>query len=77
MLEKMRSFISEQLNCDESEINPETDFREDLGADSLDLYELVMTLEEEYSMEIPPEELQALNTVGDVIEYLKAHGIEE
>ena len=49
MLEKMRSFISEQLNCDESEINPETDFREDLGADSLDLYELVMTLEEEYS----------------------------
>ena len=64
MLEKMRSFISEQLNCDESEINPETDFR-------------VMTLEEEYSMEIPPEELQTLNTVGDVIEYLKAHGIEE
>lgn len=77
MLEKMRKYIAEELNVDESEIDTDTDFRDDLGADSLDLYELAMKLEDEYEIEIPVEELQDLRTVGDVIEYLGSHGIEE
>ncbi len=77
MLEKMKQYISEQLNIDEDEITEETSFKDDLGADSLDLYELVMNLEDEYSIEIPAEDLEGLTTVGDVISYLKAHGIEE
>ena len=67
MLEKMREIIAEQLNCDAESIQPETSFKEDLGADSLDLFELVMALEDEYSVEIPAEELQELTTVGAVI----------
>ena len=77
MLEKMRRYIADQLNVDENEIGPDTSFRDDLGADSLDLYELVMNLEDEYSLEIPVEDLQNMNTVGDVMKYLTAHGIEE
>lgn len=77
MLEKMREIIAEQLSCDEGEINLETSFKDDLGADSLDLFELVMALEDEYSVEIPAEELQELTTVGSVIDYLKNKGVEE
>ncbi|MDO5338270.1 MAG: acyl carrier protein [Eubacteriales bacterium] len=73
MLEKMREIISEQLNCDAEAINLNTSFKEDLGADSLDLFELVMALEDEYNIEIPSEELSALTTVGEVIDYLNAH----
>ncbi len=77
MLEKMKKYISEELNVDEDEIQMDTSFQDDLGADSLDLYELVMNLEDEYGIEIPVEELQKMSTVGDVIRYLKAQGIEE
>ena len=77
MLEKMREVIAEQLNCDAESIQPETSFKEDLGADSLDLFELVMALEDEYSVEIPAEELQELTTVGAVMDYLKKIGVEE
>ena len=77
MLEKMREIIAEQLNCEAESIQPETSFKEDLGADSLDLFELVMALEDEYSVEIPSEELQELTTVGAVIDYLKKIGVEE
>ena len=77
MLEKMKEIIAEQLNCDAESITPETSFKEDLGADSLDLFELVMALEDEYSVEIPSEELQDLTTVGAVVDYLKAKGVEE
>lgn len=76
MLEKMKQIIAEELNCDESEITAETSFKDDLGADSLDLFELVMALEEEYDIEIPAEELTELDTVGSVIEYLKEQGVE-
>ena len=76
MLEKMSEMIAEQLNCDAAEISAETSFKDDLGADSLDLFELVMALEDEYNIEIPAEELTELETVGDVIEYLKGRGIE-
>ena len=77
MLEKMKAIISEQLNCEESNVTADTSFKDDLGADSLDLFELVMALEEEYSLEIPSEDLASLTTVGDVIEYLKSKGVEE
>ena len=77
MLEKMKEIIAEQLNCDAESITLETSFKEDLGADSLDLFELVMALEDEYSVEIPSEELQDLRTVGAVVDYLKTKGVEE
>ena len=76
MLDEMKKMIAEQLNCDESEITTDTSFKDDLGADSLDLFELVMALEDEYNIEIPAEELTELATVGDVIEYLRGRGIE-
>ena len=76
MLEKMKEMLAEQLNCDAAGITAETSFKDDLGADSLDLFELVMALEDEYNVEIPAEELTDLNTVGDVIEYLKNKGVE-
>lgn len=77
MLEKMKEIIAEQLSVDESEIALETSFKDDLGADSLDLFELVMALEEEYDVEIPSDDLTELNTVEDVINYLKNKGIED
>ncbi|MBQ7370495.1 MAG: acyl carrier protein [Blautia sp.] len=76
MLEEMRKIIAEQLTCEESSINEDTSFKEDLGADSLDLFELVMALEERYDIEIPAEELTGLETVGDVLEYLRDKGLE-
>ncbi len=76
MLEKMKEIIAEQLNCDESEINADTNFKDDLGADSLDLFELVMALEEEYGIEIPAEELTEMTTVGSVLDYLQDKGID-
>ena len=76
MLEKMKEIVAEQLSCDASEVELTTNFKEDLGADSLDLFELVMALEEEYDVEIPQEYLTSINTVEDVINYLKEKGIE-
>ena len=76
MLEEMRKMIAQQLNCEESEITADTSFKDDLGADSLDLFELVMALEDEYSVEIPSDDLQNLLTVGDVMNYLKEKGVE-
>ena len=73
MLEEMRKMIAEQLNCEESEITADTSFKDDLGADSLDLFELVMALEDEYGIEIPSEDLEKIVTVGDVVEYVNAH----
>ncbi len=76
MLEEMKKMLAEQLNIDANTITPETSFKDDLGADSLDLVELVMALEDEYSIEIPSEDLAEIATVGDVLEYLKGQGIE-
>jgi acyl carrier protein len=75
MFEKMKSIIADQLNVDEAEIKPESKFKDDLGADSLDLFELVMALEEEFGVEIPSEDLEKLSTVNDAIEYMKAKGV--
>ena len=76
MLEKMKEIIAEQLSVEAEGITMETSFKEDLGADSLDLFELVMALEDEYSVEIPSEDLQNLLTVGAVMNYLKEKGVE-
>ena len=72
----MKPMIAEQLNVDESEIKAESNFKEDLGADSLDLFELVMALEEEFGVEIPSEDLEKIATVADVMDYLKSKGVE-
>lgn len=77
MFEKVKAVIEEKLNADGMEISVETDFKEDLNADSLDLFEMVMALEDEFDIEIPSEDLEGLATVGDVIEYLKSKGVEE
>ena len=76
MLEKVKETVAEALGADIDTITAETSFKEDLGADSLDLFELVMALEDEYSVEIPAEDLQNLATVGDVMNYLKEKGVE-
>ena len=76
MPEKMKEIIAEQLNVDVSEINLETSFKDDLGADSLDLFELVMALEEEYDIELPADDLANIATVEDIVNYLKEKGIE-
>ena len=76
MFEKMKPIIAEQLSVDEADIKETSNFKENLGADSLDLFELVMALEEEFGVEIPSEDLESIATVNDVIEYLKAKGVE-
>ncbi|MEZ3427555.1 MAG: acyl carrier protein [Lachnospiraceae bacterium] len=76
MLEKVVAIIQEQLNLEGVDITESSSFKDDLGADSLDLFELVMALEEEFGTEIPSEDLEKIATVGDVIEYLKAKDIE-
>ena len=73
MLEKMKEIIAEQLGVEEDEITLETSFKEDLGADSLDLFEMVMSLEDTCGVEIPTEDLETMVTVGDVAEYLEQH----
>lgn len=76
MLEKVIAVIEEKLNADGAEITEATRFKEDLEADSLDLFEMVMALEDEFGIEIPSEDLEQLATVGDVMEYLKNKGAE-
>lgn len=76
MLEKMKEIIADQLSVGADTITETSKFKEDLGADSLDLFELVMALEDEYSVEIPAEDLEKLTSVGEVMDYLKAKGVE-
>jgi acyl carrier protein len=70
---RVKEIIVEQLGVNEGEVTPEAKFVDDLGADSLDLVELVMALEEEYNMEISDEDAEKILTVGDAIEYIKSH----
>lgn len=76
MLERVIEIIKDQLNLEGIEITEESSFKEDIGADSLDLFELVMAFEEEYGIEIPTEELEDIQTVGDIIEFMKSKGVD-
>lgn len=76
MLERVKEIIVEQLNLEGVTITESSSFKDDLGADSLDLFELVMAFEEEYGIEIPSEDLENISTVGDIIEYMKSKGVE-
>ena len=71
MLEEMRKMIAEQLNCEESEITADTSFKDDLGADSLDLMDMVMTFEDEFGVEIDTEAIGDLKTIGSVVTYIE------
>ena len=77
MLERIVEIVKEQLNVSDVAITADTSFEKDLEVDSLDLFDLVMALEEEYDVEIPSEDLERLTTVGEVIAYLKEKGVEE
>jgi acyl carrier protein len=71
--EKVKKMIVEQLEVNESEVVPEAKFIDDLGADSLDIVELVMALEDEYGIEIPDEDAEKIETVGDAVRYIEEH----
>ncbi|MEW5761781.1 MAG: acyl carrier protein [Bacillota bacterium] len=71
VFDKVKSIIVEQLGVDESEVTLEASFVDDLGADSLDLVELVMAFEEAFEMEIPDEDAEKIRTVGDAVKYIK------
>ncbi|MBO5744018.1 MAG: acyl carrier protein [Clostridia bacterium] len=73
VFEKIRKIIADQLGADETEITMESTFIEDLGADSLDVVELVMAIEDEFDMEIDEDEAEGISTVGDVVDYIKAN----
>jgi acyl carrier protein len=73
VLDKVKKMIVEQLGVNESEVVPEAKFIDDLGADSLDIVELVMALEDEYGIEIPDEDAEKIVTVGDAIRYIEEH----
>ena len=72
-LEKIKGIIAEQLGVDEGEVTMESSFIEDLGADSLDIVELVMALEEEFDIVIPDEDAEKIRTVGDAVRYIQEH----
>ena len=72
--EKVKQIIVEQLQVDEAEVTPGASFQEDLGADSLDVVELVMQFEEAFDIEIPDEDAEKIKTVQDAINYINTHG---
>ena len=74
VVENVKKIIVEQLGVEESQVTEEAKFVEDLGADSLDTVELVMALEEEFSIEIPDEDAEKIASVGDAIKYINEHG---
>ncbi|MEW6696180.1 MAG: acyl carrier protein [Bacillota bacterium] len=69
--DKVKAIIVDQLGVDEADVNPEASFVDDLGADSLDIVELVMALEEEFGLEIPDEEAEKIRTVGDAVKFIQ------
>jgi acyl carrier protein len=82
VFERIKKIVTDQLGAEEAEVVPSASFVEDLGADSLDLVELIMALEEEFStpdhkVEIPDEDAEKIATVQDAIDYLRDHGIKD
>ncbi len=73
VFDKVKEIVVEQLGVEEGEVKMEASFIDDLGADSLDIVELIMALEEEFDLEIPDKEAEKIATVGDAVEYIKAH----
>jgi acyl carrier protein len=71
--EKVKDIVVDQLGVEESAVTPEASFIDDLGADSLDVVELIMALEEEFDLEIPDAEAEKIKTVSNVVDYIKAH----
>lgn len=73
IFEKVKEIVSNILGVDADEVTMESSFMDDLGADSLDVVELIMDLQDEFNLEIPDEEAEKIHTVGDVVEYIKEH----
>ena len=71
VLEKMKKILSEQLDVDVDRITPETDIADDLGADSLDVVEVLMSIEDEFKVEIPDEEIENIKTIGELASYIE------
>ena len=73
MFDKIKKIVADKLSVDENEITLESSFIDDLNADSLDIVELIMALEDELDMEIPDEDVENFKTVGDVVNYVQSH----
>ncbi len=73
VLEKVKKILSDQFDVDEDSITPETSIETDLGADSLDVVDLLMSIEDEFELEIPDEETDNIKTVGDLVQYIEDH----
>ncbi len=73
VLEKLQRIIAEQLEIDEKDITPDSDIVDDLGADSLDIVDLVMSIEDEFGIEVPDEAVEEIKTVDDAVKYIEDH----
>lgn len=73
VLEKVKAILAEQFDVEEDKITAETDLQEDLGADSLDVVDLLMSIEDEFEVEVPDEEIENIKTVGSLVSYIEAH----
>lgn len=73
VLEKIKVILAEQFDIEEDALKPETDLQDDLGADSLDVVDLLMSIEDEFEIEIPDEEIENIRTVGDLVSYIEAN----
>lgn len=73
VLEKVRAILAEQFDVEEDKITADTDLQEDLGADSLDVVDLLMSIEDEFEVEVPDEEIENIKTVGSLVSYIEAN----
>ncbi|MBQ2387444.1 MAG: acyl carrier protein [Clostridia bacterium] len=73
IFEKLKKILSEQLMIDEDEITPESNIVDDLGADSLDMVDLVMTIEDEFELDVEDEDVENIKTVGDIVHYIEEY----
>ena len=73
VLEKVKALLAEQFDVEEDKITADTDLQEDLGADSLDVVDLLMSIEDEFEVEVPDEEIENIKTVGSLVSYIEAN----
>ena len=73
VLEQVKAILAEQFDVEEDKITADTDLQEDLGADSLDVVDLLMSIEDEFEVEVPDEEIENIKTVGSLVSYIEAH----